>query len=100
MPQGRRALQPRRHTVFELAPGLLLVFKPRGHAEPNHSHAYRQRLRVLSGLLTVRTLRRSLRIDCTSRAMVIAAGRLHSTLADADTWLIAEDLSHAAVRHG
>jgi quercetin dioxygenase-like cupin family protein len=80
----------RRHAVYELAPGLLLVFKPRGHREAMHGHAYGQRLRVLRGALEVRTARGAVRVAAGGRPLRIAAGRAHATRALADTWLIAE----------
>ena len=80
------------HAVFELAPGLLLVFKPRGHREPTHAHPHAQRLRVLRGRLEVTTARGAVRIAARGRALRIAAGREHATRALADTWLIAERL--------
>ena len=48
---------PARHAVYEIAPGLLLVFKPRGHREGAHAHPHRQRLLVRRGSLVVRTTR-------------------------------------------
>ncbi|HSP98965.1 MAG TPA: hypothetical protein VL049_17220 [Candidatus Dormibacteraeota bacterium] len=79
--------------MYELAPGLLLVFKPRGHRETVHAHAYGQRLRVLRGRLEVRTARGVVCIEAGGRALRIAAGRAHATRARADTWLIAERLT-------
>lgn len=86
-------LSPPGHAVYELAPGLLLVFKPRGHREAMHAHAHAQRLRVLRGRLEVRTARGAVRIDASARPLRIAAGRAHATRACADTWLIAERLT-------
>ncbi|HVO23411.1 MAG TPA: hypothetical protein VMW56_07265 [Candidatus Margulisiibacteriota bacterium] len=88
--KGIVQLSTGRHRVFRLAPGLLLVFKRRGHREAVHAHAHRQRLRVLRGTLRVtiglgtRTLRPG------SSPLSIAAGRSHETLALCDTWLVAE----------
>ncbi|MBX3027027.1 hypothetical protein KF840_19140 [bacterium] len=79
--------------MYELAPGLLLVFKPRGHREPPHAHPYGQRLRVLRGALAVRTARRVRVLDAAARPLRIAAGRVHATQARRDTWLIAERLA-------
>lgn len=90
---ARRRLGRGGHAVFELASGLLLVFKPRGHREAAHAHAWTQRLRVLRGVLEVRTARGVRRIDAASGAVRIAAGRVHTTSARADTWLIAERLA-------
>lgn len=78
------------HTVFELAPDLLLVFKPRGHREAVHAHAHRQRLRVLRGVLRVHLGTRSIMLRPGSRPLSIAPGRGHETLAVEDTWLVAE----------
>ena len=80
----------RRHSVFELAPGLLLVFKPRGHREAEHVHSHSQRLRVLRGRLEVRTARAVRELTPAARPLLIAAGRRLATRALADTWLIAE----------
>ena len=82
----------RRHSVYELAPDLLLVFKPRGHREAPHAHPYAQRLRVLRGRLEVRTARGLKVIEAGGRTLQIAAGREHATRARSDTWLIAEKL--------
>jgi hypothetical protein len=86
----------RRHSVFELAPGLLLVFKPRGHREVAHAHPHGQRLRVLRGRLAVSTARGGRELTPSVRPMRIAAGRRHATRALADTWLIAERLGVSA----
>lgn len=88
----------RTHAVYTLAPGLLLVFKPRGHREAEHAHDGGQRLRVLRGVLEVRTARGTRRITAASGAVRIAAGRVHATRALADTWLIAERLPAATRR--
>jgi len=81
------------HAVYEIAPGLLLVFKPRGHREPEHEHAHRQRLLVLRGRLVVRTARGRMVVSPLSGPLVLPAGRRHSTEAPVDTWLVAEALS-------
>ena len=85
-----KLLRPRQHAVFRLAPDLLLVFKPRGHREGAHAHPHRQRLRVLRGLLMVRTARRSTVLRASSPPLTLAAGRTHATVALRDTWLVAE----------
>lgn len=87
---GLRPLTPGGHAVWELAPGLLLVFKPRGHREAIHAHPHGQRLRVLRGALEIRTARGVRRLAAGAPAVRIAAGRAHATRALADTWLIAE----------
>ena len=78
------------HAVYRLGAGLLLVFKPRGHTEEPHAHAYRQTLRILRGALRVRTARSTQVIRPSSKPLTMAAGRRHATDALADTWLIAE----------
>jgi hypothetical protein len=83
-------LSTRRHRVYQLAPGLLLVFKPRGHREAAHAHGHRQRLRVLRGALRVRVGMRTCTLRPSSRPLSIAAGRLHETFALRDTWVVAE----------
>lgn len=84
--------------MWDLAPGLLLVFKPRGHAEEMHAHPHRQRLRILRGALLVRTVRTELRLDARSAPYTLPAGRRHATRALADTWLVAEAIAPAARR--
>jgi hypothetical protein len=86
LPHGRGS------SVFRLEPDLLLVFKPRAHHEPEHSHPHRQRLRVLRGRLLVRTATRSIRLGPASPPLALAARRRHATTALADTWLLAERL--------
>jgi quercetin dioxygenase-like cupin family protein len=89
-PKDFPALGDGRHAVHRLAPGLLLVFKPRGHAEEPHEHAHRQTLRILRGVLRVRTARRTQVLRPSSAPLVLAAGRRHATEAIEDTWLVAE----------
>ena len=79
--------------VYRLAPGLLLVFKPRGHHEDEHAHPHRQRLRVLRGALLVRTARRAVTLDRASAPFTLAPRRRHSTEALDDTWLVAETIA-------
>ncbi len=86
-----RTLPAGRHAVYLLAPGLLLVFKPRGHREAAHAHPSRQRLRVLRGRLVVRMGTRRITLQPGGR-LLLAAARMHDTLAVQDTWLIAESL--------
>ena len=90
MKRARRSLATRRHAVYELAPGLLLVFKPRGHREEEHAHLYGQRLRILRGRLAVRIAGRMEVLTAKSDPFTIAAGRRHATRARAATWLVAE----------
>ena len=85
-----RSLAGRKHAVYRLAPDLLLVFKPRGHREEEHSHPHRQKLRVLSGALAVRTARGETILRPQSPPLRLAAGRAHSTRALQDTWVLAE----------
>jgi len=99
-PPSIRALPTAAHAVHRLAPGLLLVFKPRGHREPLHAHPHRQRLRLLRGSLRVDTARGAVTLASSSRPYVLAAGREHSTHALADTWLIAESLAAPRGRGG
>jgi quercetin dioxygenase-like cupin family protein len=87
-----RTLSARRHAVYRLAPDLLLVFKPRGHSEPEHAHPHRQRLRVLRGRLEVCMRSRIIRLDSSSPVFTLPADRRHATVALADTWLVAEAL--------
>ena len=91
--KNRPSLSTRAHAVFELAPGLLLVFKPRGHREDVHSHPQRVRLRVLRGRLVVRAGKRAMTLRPHSRPFTLAAGRMHATRAMEDTWLVTESLS-------
>ena len=87
---SRRKLAVRGHTVFEIGPDLLLVFKPQGHAEPEHAHPYDQVLRILRGRLQVETSRCARRLVPASRPLRLPAGSVHATQALADTWLVAE----------
>jgi len=90
--KARRLLSTRRHAVFRLAPGLLLVFKPRGHREETHAHPYRQRLQVLRGQLIVRTAEGVSTLHPRNDPLVLETGRAHGTFAPVDTWVIAEAL--------
>ena len=85
-----KQLSGRRHRVFHLAPGLLLVFKPRGHREAVHAHGHGQRLRVLRGVLRVAIGQRRCTLRPGSPPLSIAAGRSHETFAVRDTWVVAE----------
>jgi len=91
-------LRSDRRRVYRLAPDLLLVFKPRGHREDEHSHAHRQRLRVLRGALLVRTARTTVKLETASKPLTLAPGRRHATEALADTWLVAETLDSGVSR--
>jgi quercetin dioxygenase-like cupin family protein len=79
--------------VYQLAPGLLLVFKPRGHQEAPHVHPHPQRLHVLRGALVVQIGKRRVTLTPTSRRLTVRAGRAHETLALQDTWVVAESSS-------
>jgi len=92
-PPAYPTLDASEHAVYRLGPGLLLVFKPRGHRESEHAHPHRQRLRVLRGALRVRTARRDVTLDDSDAPFTLAAGRRHTTEALDDTWLVAETLS-------
>lgn len=92
-----RPLAAGRHVVYRIAPDLLLVFKPRGHREAEHVHPHAQRLRVLRGRLQVRGLRLR-ELTPASRPYRQPAGRPHSTVALADTWLLAERIHHKATK--
>jgi quercetin dioxygenase-like cupin family protein len=81
------------HAVYRIGPGLLLVFKPRGHRESEHAHPHRQRLRVLRGALRVETARRVVTLDHPDAPLTLAPGRRHATEAVTDTWLVAETLA-------
>ena len=91
-----RDLSGRRHAVFRLAPGLLLIFKPHGHREPLHVHEHGQRLRVLRGALRVGLYGRQIILRPGSASLRIAAGRVHETVAVLDTWLLAEAVPRPA----
>ena len=82
------SLAARGHAVYELAPGLLLVFKPRGHREEEHAHPQGQRLSILAGRMIVRTPRKSEVLTARRAPFSIPAGRRHATEATADTWLV------------
>ncbi|MFN8644463.1 MAG: hypothetical protein U0802_23440 [Candidatus Binatia bacterium] len=87
---GLRPLTPGGHAVWELAPGLLLVFKPRGHREAIHAHPHGQRLRVLRGALEIRTARGVRRL-AGERAGGAHRGRARARDPGAGRpWLIAE----------
>jgi hypothetical protein len=88
----------RRHAVYRVAPGLLLVFKPRGHSEAEHEHPHRQRLVVVRGRLALRTARRRLVLRPSSAPLVLPARRSHATEALSDTWVVAETLPRSRLR--
>jgi len=77
-------LSTQRHRVYQLAPGLLVIFKPRGHREVVHTHLHRQSLRVLRGALRVSFGAGARLRTCTlrpgGRPLSIAAGRSHGHL--------------------
>jgi len=86
---------PRRRAVYELAPDLLLVFKPRGHLELEHAHDYKQRVRLIRGRLEIRYAARRTLLGARSRVATIPARRRHATRALIDTWLIVEKVPAA-----
>lgn len=86
-PEHVRCLSPRRHTVYRLAPDLLLVFKPCGHTEPEHTHAWPQTLTVLAGELRVVAGGRTTVLFPGSPVYDIPTGTLHATTALQPTWL-------------
>ena len=90
-----RPLPSDQHAIYELAPGLLLVFKPRGHSERVHTHSHTQRLRVIRGRLRVTTDDVVVTIDAASDPLTLAAQTAHATEALVDTWLIAETVARA-----
>ena len=83
-------LTPHGHTVYQLAAGLLLVFKPRGHHEVVHTHVNGQRLRVLRGRLRVETDGAHVVLDTAAPLLALAPEQPHATLALDDTWVVAE----------
>ena len=90
MPMARVKLEHDAHRVYELDDGLLLVFKPAGHVEPEHAHPHARQLRVLRGRLRVQTASANLFLDPQSEQLSLAAGQTHTTEALEATWLIAE----------
>ncbi len=91
----RRLLSTRKHAVFLLDSGLLLVFKPRGHREEVHAHPHRQRLRVLRGKLVVQVGQRTVALQPASRPLTVGVGCAHATVAVEDCWLLAQALPAA-----
>ncbi len=89
-PLKKRRLLPRGHTVYELNPGLWLVFKPAGHVESEHTHPRGQTLRVIAGRLEVRLERNVALLSPDSAGLRIAPEVAHTTKALADTWLVVE----------
>lgn len=85
-----RRLAPRRRTVLELAPDLLLVFKPRGHVEEPHLHPHGQTLQVLRGCLVVEIGGRSRRLRPGTPVLRVGARTRHATRSVEDTWLVVE----------
>ncbi len=91
MPPER--LDAARHAVYELAPDLLLVCKPMGHHEAEHTHDHRIRLRVVRGRLAVRTGGCEAILHDPERSYTIEADTPHATHAIEPTWVIVERLS-------
>jgi len=85
-----RKLDARGRRLFEIAPDLLLVFKPRGLVEERHSHPHGQVLRVLRGRLLFESGGREHRLGPGSPPFRVRARTLHATLALEDTWLAVE----------
>lgn len=85
-----RVASRRQSRVRMLDRDLWLVFKPKGHCEAPHCHAYPISIRVLRGCLEVRTSKGKRRLRSPGRAMVIAAETWHATEATEDTWLVVE----------
>lgn len=79
-----------RHALYRLSDGLLLVFKPRHHREPEHVHPHAQRLRVLRGVLAVERSAGPVVLDASGDTVVIPAGEAHATVAREDVWLVVE----------
>jgi hypothetical protein len=88
----------RRHAIWRLAPDLLLVFKPRKHREASHAHEHAQRLYVVAGCLEVNLGGRARILRASSRPMRIPSGRIHTTIALEDTWLVARAEPRRATR--
>jgi quercetin dioxygenase-like cupin family protein len=80
----------KRPRLHELAPGMLLVFKPRHHLERRHAHDYKQKIRLLRGKLELRLGGRRRLLGGGAPVATIPAGRPHRTRALEDTWLIVE----------
>lgn len=89
-PSKEKRLSPHGHAVYKLTPKLLLVFKPSGHAEPEHAHTVPQTLRILAGELEVQLERNTFVLTPGSAPLTIAPGVLHATKALVDTWLVVE----------
>jgi quercetin dioxygenase-like cupin family protein len=83
-------LDARVHAAYELAPDLLLVRKPAGHTEHEHSHPHALRLRVVRGRLAVRLGDHETILDEEHPACCIAAGVPHATEALEPTWVLVE----------
>lgn len=80
----------RTHRVWRLVEGLAVVFKPKGHTEPEHCHPYPMRLRVLRGCLEIRLQSSTRKLRSPGRPLVLAAGVPHATRAIEDTWVWVE----------
>jgi len=87
-------LTPDGHSIYQLAAGLLLVFKPRGYREEEHTHTHAQRLRVLRGQLRVETKGEWVVLDSGDTSLTVASQQPHATEALEDTWLAVERVPH------
>ena len=86
----RKLLAPQKHAVFQLAPDLLLVFKPRGHRE--EAHATRIASGYASSAASSWYARRGSRRYCAPaarRSPWLPGERMRRSRC-ATTWLVAE----------
>jgi hypothetical protein len=90
MPRRRASLRSNSHAVYELAPDLLLVFKPKGHHEAAHSHPHRQRLRVVRGRLIVHAGKRGAALTPATPPFTLPPHCAHATTAAEATWVVVE----------
>jgi len=74
--------------VYRLSQQALLVFKPAGHREPEHTHPYSQTLHVVAGELAVTSKGRTVTLDAASAPYRVRAREPHATHAMQPTWLV------------